>query len=371
MQNGNLKKIIALRHALHQSPELSMKEHKTMETLVRFLRGNTDFCVVEMPGWFYAVKEGAPGGKRIAFRADMDALPIQETRPLPYASCRKGVFHACGHDGHCAALAGLALELSEKKLENTVYLIFQPGEETGQGGKICRELIPQEGIREIYAFHNLPGYPEGHLVYRAGLTQPASEGLRIRLEGKTSHASAPEEGRNPAKALARIALYSEELIREPANGMLLCTITGIELGNGDFGISPGCGEISLTLRAEQEKEMDRLEKALLAFAEAEAKEGGLTLSSEIRDRFPETRNDETCLTRVIDAAKALGVPAGPMPKLWRASEDFGWYQKECPGAMFYLGAGEKAPALHTDAYDFDDALLETAADLFRWLAEEP
>ena len=85
-----------------------MKEHKTMETLMEFLRKNTDFRVVEMPGWFYAVKEGAPGGKRIAFRADMDALPIQETRPLPYASCRKGVFHACGHDGHCAALAGLA-----------------------------------------------------------------------------------------------------------------------------------------------------------------------------------------------------------------------------------------------------------------------
>ena len=371
MRKENLTKITALRHALHQSPELSMKERETVKTLTAFVRQNTDFRVVEMPGWLYAVKAGAPGGKRIAFRADMDALPIRETLPLPYVSCREGVSHKCGHDGHCAALAGLALELSEQKLENTVYLIFQPGEETGQGGKICRELILQEGIEEIYAFHNLPGYPEGQLVYRQGLTQPASEGLRIRLEGKTSHASAPEEGRNPASALARIALYSEELIREPANGMLLCTITGIELGNGDFGISPGCGEISLTLRAEQEDEMVRLEKALLTFAAAQAKEYGLALSSEIRDCFPETRNDAACLTRVIRAAEALGVPAAPMAKLWRASEDFGWYLKDCPGAMFYLGAGEKAPALHTDAYDFDDALLETAVDLFCHLAARP
>ena len=371
MRKENLEKITALRHALHQRPELSMKEQETAKTLMDFLRKNADFRVVEMPKWFYAVKEGAPGGKKIAFRADMDALPMRETLPLPYASCREDVSHKCGHDGHCAALTGLALELSGKKLEDTVYLIFQPGEETGQGGKICRELILQEGIGEIYAFHNLPGYPEEQLVYREGLTQPASEGLRIRLEGKTSHASAPEEGRNPAKALARIALYAEDLCSEPSDGMLLCTITGIELGNGDFGISPGCGEIFLTLRAEREDEMDRLEKALLVFAAAQAKEYGLTLSSEIRDRFPETRNDGACLARVIHAAKALGISVGPMPKLWRASEDFGWYLKECPGAMFYLGAGEKAPALHTDAYDFDDALLETAVDLFRRLAEEP
>ena len=74
---------------------------------------------------------------------------------------------------------------------------------------------------------------------------------------------------------------------------------------------------------------------------------------------------------MIRAAEALGVPAAPMAKLWRASEDFGWYLKDCPGAMFYLGAGEKAPALHTDAYDFDDALLETAVDLFCHLAARP
>ena len=368
MRKENLKKITELRHELHREPELSMQEERTMARLVTFLQDNTDLEIVRRTGWLYAVKAGRPGGRRIAFRADMDALPIQETLPLPYASCRAGISHKCGHDGHCAALCGLALELSRAETADTVYLIFQPGEETGEGAKRCCGLIRQEGIEEIYAFHNLPGYPEGKLVYREGLTQPASEGLRIRLEGKTSHASAPEASRNPAQALSRITLYSQTLSRQPSEAMRLCTVTGLNVGSGDFGISPGLGELSLTLRAEREEEMNGMEAALLSCAAKEAEEGGFVLTHEIRDRFPETRNHAACLARVIRAAEKLGIPAAPMESLWRASEDFGQYLKECPGAMFYLGAGEKNPALHTDTYDFNDGLLETAVDLFTALA---
>ncbi len=370
MHKENLKRITELRHELHRHPELSMREERTIRRLTDFLKENTDFKVVEKDGWFYAVKTGRPGGRKIAFRADMDALPIPESLPLPYVSRCGRVSHKCGHDGHSAALCGLALELTGRTLKDTVYLIFQPGEETGQGARLCCGLIPQEGIGEIYAFHNLPGYPEGHLVYREGLTQPASEGLRILLAGRKSHASAPEEGRNPAEALARIVLRSQELCRQPADGMLLCTVTGLLAGTGDFGISAGSGEVSLTLRAEREEEMDRLEADLLAFAEEQAAAYGLTVSHEIHDRFPETRNHPECLARVRKAAEALGIPLLAMPRLWRASEDFGHYLKECPGAMFYLGAGEGTPALHTDAYDFDDRLLAPAADLFARLAED-
>ena len=92
------------------------------------------------------------------------------------------LLHKCGHDGHCAALCGLALELDAKETDSDIYLIFQPGEETGSGALFCRELIREEGITRIFAFHNLGGYPEGSVVYRRGLTQPASEGLRICLD---------------------------------------------------------------------------------------------------------------------------------------------------------------------------------------------
>lgn len=367
MQTENIAVITALRHRLHQYPELSMEEKGTMGTISAFLKTHTDFEVHQREGWFYAVKAGAPEGRIIAFRADMDALPIQEDIPRPYTSCRPGISHKCGHDGHSAALCGLALELTGRDLPRSVYLIFQPGEETGRGALLCKELIRQEGIEEIYAFHNLPGYPRGSLVYREGLTQPASEGLKILMEGRPSHASAPEAGLNPAEALARTALKALEIGRRPSADMRLCTVTGLELGSGDFGISPGRGSLSLTLRAEIEEEMGKMEEELLVFAGQAAQAAGLGLGHEVWDRFPETRNHPAALERVLGAARDMGLPLIPMEKLWRASEDFGHYLKECPGAMVYLGAGEDAPALHTLPYDFDDSLLPLAVDLFAHL----
>ena len=299
----------------------------------------------------------------------MDALPITEDDALSYHSRNAGVSHKCGHDGHCAALCGLALELDAKETDSDIYRIFQPGEETGSGALFCRELIREEGITRIFAFHNLGGYPEGSVVYRRGLTQPASEGLRICFEGKASHASAPEEGMNPSGVIARVILRAEELAQDQSDGMLLCTITGVSLGTGDFGISPGDGEISMTLRAEKEDRMKDLERQIVSYAEEEAKRFGLRTSHSIHDYFPETRNDEQCLEAAIRAASQLGMNVISMEDIWRASEDFGWYLKECPGAIIYIGSGEDYPPLHTVAYDFNDRILENAVDLFTALAE--
>ena len=400
MKKENLRKITDLRHELHMYPELSMQERETAERIKRFLTDSTHFRIVDRGDWFYAFKEGRNPGQKIAFRADMDALPIAEDDTLPimeddalpiadmdalpiaedgalpiaeddtlsYRSRNAGVSHKCGHDGHCAALCGLALELDAKETDSDIYLIFQPGEETGSGALFCRELIREEGITEIFAFHNLGGFPEGSVVYRRGLTQPASEGLRILFEGKASHASAPEEGMNPSGVIARVILRAEELARDQSDGMLLCTITGVSLGTGDFGISPGDGEICMTLRAEKEDRMKYLERQIISYAEEEAKRFCLRTSCSIHDYFPETRNDEQCLEAVIRAASDLGMNVIPMEDMWRASEDFGWYLKECPGAIIYVGNGEDYPPLHTVGYDFNDRILENAVDLFTALA---
>lgn len=384
MKKENLLKITDLRHELHMYPELSMQEKETAERIKRFLQDNTHFRIIDRGDWFYAFKEGRKPGQNIAFRADMDALPITEegARPiaedsalsnaedgaLSYHSRNAGVSHKCGHDGHCAALCGLALELDGKETDSDIYLIFQPGEETGSGALFCRELIREEGITRIFAFHNLGGYPEGSVVYRRGLTQPASEGLRIGFAGKASHASAPEEGMNPSGVIARVILRAEELAGDQSDGMLLCTITGVSLGTGDFGISPGDGEISMTLRAEKEDRMKNLERQIISYAQEEAKRFGLGTSHSIHDYFPETRNDEQCLEAVIRAASDLGMNVIPMEEMWRASEDFGWYLKECPGAIIYIGNGEDYPPLHTVGYDFNDRILENVVDLFAALA---
>ena len=368
MQKDNLKKITDLRHELHMYPELSMEEKETAERLRSFLRNNTGFKVIDRGSWFYALKEGKGSGRKIAFRADMDALPIAEDDTLSYHSRNAGVSHKCGHDGHCAALCGLALELDKTETASDIYLIFQPGEETGSGAVFCRELLGQEGISRIYAFHNMSGYPQGSVVYREGLAHPASEGLRIRFEGKTSHASAPEEGRNPSRTVARTILRAEELTGDQSDGMLLCTVTGIRLGTGDFGISPGDAELCMTLRAEKESRMKLVEEQIRRAAEEEAERCGIRTSCSIHDYFPETRNHGECLKTAVSAARELGLQVIPMKDMWRGSEDFGWYLKECPGAIIYVGSGEDHPPLHTTGYDFNDKILETAVDLFRAIA---
>lgn len=371
MRQADLEKLVSLRHALHRLPELSGRESHTIEVLKSFLRENTSLELVDRDGWFYAVRRVPdPAGPPIAFRADMDALPMDEGIDLPYGSVCPGAAHKCGHDGHSAALCGLALLLERMTPTRSVFLIFQPAEETGVGAAHCVPLLQEEGVGEIYAFHNLGGYPEGTVAYRRGLTQPASEGLILSLRGRQSHASAPEAGRNPAAALARLTLYAEELAAAPHRGMVLCTVTGLRVGAGDFGISPGDGELRLTLRGEYEDEMLQLERALLERSAALAREEGLILTHRICDRFPETRNHDVCLDRVLSAARRLGMPVREMDRLWRASEDFGAYTKVCPGAIFYLGSGEDYPPLHTAGYDFNDRLLAPAAELFAALIGE-
>ena len=203
----NLDKITELRQLLHRCPDLSLQESGTIRILESFLQENTSLELFDRDGWFYTVKRSSsdPAAKSpIAFRADMDALPIDESLTLPYASVRKGISHKCGHDGHMAALCGLALELDTMVVDRAVYLIFQPAEEIGQGAVRCADLIGEKGISEIYAFHNLSGYPENSIVCRKKLTQPASEGLTIHMHGKRSHASAPEEGCSPSAAIAEL-----------------------------------------------------------------------------------------------------------------------------------------------------------------------
>ncbi len=370
ISRDDLDKITALRHLLHSHPDLSLQEAGTIRILKDFLRENTSLEIVDREGWFYAVKRCTdPAAPTVAFRADTDALPMEESISLPYGSVRPGVSHKCGHDGHMAALCGLALELDKRKADRTVCLIFQPAEEIGQGAVRCTDLIREEKIEEIYAFHNISGYPESSIVYRKGLTQPASEGVMIRLHGKQSHASAPEEGCSPAAAIAELALFAERLPEEPHEGMALCTIVGMQCGQNDFGISPGEGSLGVTLRAEQELFMKGMEEKLLQKAEELAARDGLWTEHETYDYFPETRNHDEALGRVIQKAAGLQLSVIGMKDLWRASEDFGYFLKLCPGAMFYIGSGEEYPALHTGGYDFNDRILKTAVDLFLALTE--
>jgi amidohydrolase len=380
------REIIEIRHTLHAHPELSGKENNTKLLLMNFIREHTGLSVEDMGHWFYAVYEPkvpdhlAP----VAFRADMDALPMPENLDISYASKEPGVSHKCGHDGHSAALAALALMLEDdERVVRPVYLIFQSAEETGEGGKACAAFLKDRGIREVYAFHNLSGYPENAVMVRDSLTQYASAGLTFCFTGRASHAGTPEHGINPAPALAHLEIFAEQLMREEADHVgetssdgrmeedrfLLITTVGINVGGQDFGISPGEGSVCFTLRAGSDARMNDVEKELADEAKRLAEIHGLTVHSSLTDVFPATVNDPDCAARVRQASEELGLTVVPMDKPWRPSEDFGWYLHECPGAMFYVGNGENWPAPHQEDYDFNDRILKTAPAIFLRLAE--
>ncbi|MCR4817997.1 MAG: amidohydrolase [Fretibacterium sp.] len=372
MNKDNLKKITELRHELHAHPELSGSEGWTKRRLMDFIEDNTTLAVVDCGSWFYAAHY-AEGTEAIAFRADMDALPITEAGAaagLPWVSRQPGVSHKCGHDGHSAALCGVGLELENVPHPRSVYLIFQHAEETGCGGQICSALLRERPVSEIYAFHNRSGYPVGSVIVRSGLCQCASKGLTVKMTGRRSHASEPEKGINPSFALASLVSHVERLLNEPHRGLVLCTVVNIAAGQKDFGISAGEGEVSMTLRADREAEMDALEADIRQEAARLARKAGLEVGFEVSDPFPETVSSAECVRRAEAAAKRLGFPLLQMEAPWRASEDFGYYTREVPGAIFYIGSGEDYPPLHTPEYDFNDAILETAVDMFLAIYQE-
>jgi metal-dependent amidase/aminoacylase/carboxypeptidase family protein len=161
-----------------------------------------------------------------------------------------------------------------------------------------------------------------------------------------------------------------EILVMPHDGMTLCTVVGLRVGTGNFGVSAGGGEVRLTLRAENESEMNGLEREIRSKSRQLGLRDGLDVNFTSVDEFPETRNADAALDRVAASAGQLSLPVVFMKDLWRASEDFGWYLKQCPGAIFYVGNGVDYPPLHTAAYDFNDRILPAAVDMMKEIEEE-
>jgi len=371
MDQDIISRAVALRHELHAHPELSMQETWTKAHLMDFLRANTSLRVVDCGRWFYACYDAGTERPAIAFRADFDALPVEEAPTLcPYASTVPGVSHKCGHDGHSAALAAFAMELDRNGANQNICLVFQHAEETGKGARECVETLRTLGISEIYGVHNLPGLRLGAIAAPSGTAQFASTGVVLTFEGAKSHACYPENGRNPAFAIAEVVLALEELRRSGNyRGMTLITVIEVQVGERAFGTSAGHGELLLTVRAADGDELRDLLARIEALARQRAEAHGLGLQVSFDDAFPDTTNDPACAAKVRRAAERANVPVEELREPFRASEDFGWYTKFLPGAIFYVGAGESHAPIHTMEYDFPDEIIPVIAEMYRSILE--
>lgn len=181
--------------------------------------------------------------------------------------------------------------------------------------------------------------------------------------GRPTHAAYPEHGLSPAPAVGRLLCALPELAAPTGfGGMTLCTVIGTEMGERAFGTAAARAEIWLTLRAERDQDLERLFDGLLRLSQSLASEYALGLEYQVQDVFPATVNDPGCARRVLELCAGETLDA---PMRW--SEDFGHYLRRCPGAFFGIGAGEDCPPLHTQHYQYPDALLEPTAAAFRAL----
>ncbi len=370
MERNHLDLVTKLRHELHMHPELSNEEVWTKQRLMNFIKEHTKLEIVDKGNWFYAIYHAGEGKKNLAFRADFDALPMDEVIDLPYASKFPGKAHKCGHDGHSASLAGFALEVDQKGADHNIFFLFQPAEETGDGAIQCVGFIKEHHIDEIFAYHNMSGMAFKTVHVIEGTAQFASKGMTIHMEGSPAHASQPEDGVNPAFAIANI-ISAIPAFTAPENnkGSVLCTVVQVAVGERAFGMSASKGELLLTIRAQYEEELDKLQKNLEDLAKAQAEEYGIQeVTFTYNDEFPETRNHKESIDKVRQVGKEKGIAVVEMPGAWRASEDFGHYTKATKGAMVYIGNGEEYPPIHTYEYDFNDEIIETAVELFKGLA---
>lgn len=362
-----MKKIIKLRHILHKNAELSGNEIHTMNILKGFILRNTSLSVIDMGRYFYAVKHNGENCENIAFRADMDALPIDEGKQFEYASNNIGVSHKCGHDGHCAMLCGFALELDKIKCNKNVYLLFQPSEETGEGSKICIDFIKKNNIGEIYGFHNIPAYEKNKLLFKYDTFACASTGIEINLIGKVTHAAYPENGINPAFTISKI-IERVKAINEVSNrGLVLATIVGISLGKEAYGSAAGEGKIMITLRGEIQEEYIRAKNNICDFARKQAMEQGLSIDINFIEEFGATINHKDSMDKVIKICENMDKIILNEPFRW--SEDFGEYLKVTKGAFIGIGDGEDYPQLHTIDYDFPDDIINTGICVMKGIVE--
>jgi len=363
-----MNNLIQLRHTLHQFPEIALEESQTAQRILEFfhpLKPDQIFEKLGGTGLAFVFK-GKKTGKRILFRCELDALPIEDLKESPYQSKIPGKGHLCGHDGHMAIICGLGEKVAQNRPETgEVILLFQPAEETGDGAKAVLEDPRFEQIKPDFAFalHNLPGYPKHQIVMRRGTFAAGSTGMSIYLKGKTSHSAHPEAGINPSQALAKLIQELPQLPKE-AVGFALLTLIHAELGSLAFGTSAGRGSLSLTLRAFDQQDLDVLIGKVKAKANAIAESERLEVDFSFVEQFAVSVNDPELYDLVEKTAKNLGLSLVEKPEPFRWSEDFGLFSQFCPSFLFGLGAGENCPQLHEGTYDFPDELIETGVGMF-------
>ena len=370
--------IAAWRQDFHAHPEILYEVERTAGIVAEKLRAFGCDEVVTGLGRTGVVGiingRQSSSGRTIALRADMDALPVTERTGKAYASTVPGKMHACGHDGHTAMLLGAAKYLAEtRNFNGRVALIFQPAEEGGAGGKAMLQdgLVERFAIDEFYGMHNWPGMPEGHFGIRAGGIMAATDRFYIDIVGQGGHAARPHTTIDPIIVAANMITGMQAIVSRNVNPLqsAVLSVTMVEAGEADNVIS-NSAKITGTVRTLDLGVQDQIEERLNQFVPQFAASFGATASVRYARGYPITVNSPA---QTAFAAQVAGEVVGPervddktAPSM--GGEDFSFMLEARPGAYIFLGNGPSAE-LHTDAYDFNDAVIPAGTSYWVRLAE--
>lgn len=347
--------VVEYRRALHRIPELDSDLPKTTAFVENVLRPLQ--CTLSSPvagsvcAYFDAGKS-----ETVAFRADLDALPITERSGLEFASIHAGNMHACGHDGHTAMMLALGECVSAHldDLPRNVLLIFQPAEETTGGAKrICEtNLLQDRKVCRIFGLHLWPGLPAGTVWSRPGPQMARSSEVTFGVTGKSVHISRSEEGRDALLAglqLIELAMEMERNVLPPQEPRLL-RFGKMTSGDARNAIS-GQTEILGSMRSFSDRAFQTLREGLFGLCRQVEDATGCPVTLHVNEGYPPVWNHEGLLQSVCSS---LGTDAPQLlDKPTLATEDFSFYQQCVPGVFFFLGTGD-TPLLHAPDFRFDD-----------------
>ncbi len=369
------RKLKQLRHLLHQTAELSHFEKETSNILKEYIHELNPDNVICFDYGFAAIWDSNKVGDTIMFRADMDALPIQENCKTNYCSKSPNVSHCCGHDGHMTILYGLASRIAKDPPDKgKVVLLFQPAEETGEGAKLIVNNPDFKAIKpnRVFGLHNVPGYKLKTILLKRDSFACASRGMIIKLIGKTSHAAEPENGNSPVHAIEKLISRFNNLNIDKSryDDFTLLTIIHIKLGEIAFGTTPGYAEFMLTLRSATNKDMQKLVSDSEAIVRQVCLEEHLESEISYREIFPAVINDNDSFEVLSNACNKLGLEKEILSTPFKWSEDFAYFTNKYKGTFFGLGAGVEHANLHNPEYDFPDEIIFTGVEIFYQIYKE-
>lgn len=365
-----------IRRVLHREPELSWKEFKTAAMIRGELRDmGVSFRACAETGTVATLGKTIHGPCR-AFRSDHDALPIMEATNLDYASIEPGVMHACGHDGHTALLLALIrmLKNHQEELCGPVRFLFQPAEEGEHGAEAMIRDGALDGVDEIFGWHNWPGMPLGEVLCPDSIVMCGNGTFRIQVVGRGGHASQPEACADPVIGASAINLALQQIVsrRLAPQTPAVISVTSI-LAESAATVIPQTAVLEGSIRIPDDSVRQKVNQLIQEIATSTAQAYGLEARVEIFPRYDATINHPAQAQFVRYAWTNLNTMHRVCPNTFpvMASEDFGYYLKEVPGAFALIGSDETnrlTKPLHHPEYDFNDHLIPKVLQLFYTIA---